>query len=551
MLLIHKSVEIALNNKRLDKERKSGKFADGGDISENDYMYRFHEERGQVGASVTRLIDDETVWEYYYDEENNQKGETTIVEDGFIKHFEDVDGIEKYLKSLDIIGEDARVYSESKANQMGYYAKGGAVMPPPRKDAIWYESMVKYNKDGGWTTTVNKVYRKGTGVKAISAMRRDKDHRVEEERFNKDGSLWFIRFRSIEDEEYGWEFQLGDIYAKGGEVDKLGIYFKPQNKDIVLIAVESLRDVADFETQEMKWEKQELDIIAFTPKNKKSFNKINNKFHQLFKDGVVRIISDTNFATGTKLAKGGKVGEPIILFYTTDDGKSHVISEHKTYRGATMKMTKVVDEYLEKKNVNSVGTAYKSQYFEGSEEKKKKYKVKFENHQWYRDVFKSPREDKTIEVEIFEGMPVTYRIGSDRYGKEIKKITENSKGGLKEIYVDSVGHGDDDWKHWSRLRYYPAKLDFKEVGKSYGIYSFGKAVTVRDLSFAKGGSIDMDKHIFEGWTVGDIIEHLDISFKYHPKFKSRDEVKAWQVSETPYRKKYVKEVVDYYWDKNK
>jgi hypothetical protein len=70
------------------------------------------------------------------------------------------------------------------------------------------------------------------------------------------------------------------------------------------------------------------------------------------------------------------------------------------------------------------------------------------------------------------------------------------------------------------------------------------------LRYAKGGGINMDKHIWEGWTVGAFIEDLEIPFRYHAKFKSRDEVKEWAMSNQPYYKKYIKDVVDYYWDKN-
>jgi hypothetical protein len=67
---------------------------------------------------------------------------------------------------------------------------------------------------------------------------------------------------------------------------------------------------------------------------------------------------------------------------------------------------------------------------------------------------------------------------------------------------------------------------------------------------AKGGQINMNKHIWEGWTVGSFIEDLELPFRYHEKFKSRDEVKKWAMSEQPYYKKYIPEVVDYFWEKN-
>ena len=71
-----------------------------------------------------------------------------------------------------------------------------------------------------------------------------------------------------------------------------------------------------------------------------------------------------------------------------------------------------------------------------------------------------------------------------------------------------------------------------------------------DSAFEKGGAINMNKHIWEGWTVGSFIKELEIPFQYHSKFKSRDEVKKWAMSEQPYYKKYIPEVVDYFWEKN-
>ena len=61
--------------------------------------------------------------------------------------------------------------------------------------------------------------------------------------------------------------------------------------------------------------------------------------------------------------------------------------------------------------------------------------------------------------------------------------------------------------------------------------------------------MDLDKHIWEGWLVRDFI----ISLQQHnpPQFKTRNECKRWCMNNQPYYKKYVKDVVDYMWDKYK
>jgi hypothetical protein len=102
----------------------------------------------------------------------------------------------------------------------------------------------------------------------------------------------------------------------------------------------------------------------------------------------------------------------------------------------------------------------------------------------------------------------------------------------------------------SGLKYVDTKI-IKKGGKMYmEVYLIPNEEYYNSSKFAKGGTINMNKHIWEGWTVSDFIESLDIEFKYHPKFKSRDEVKKWAMENQPYYKKYIPDVVDYYWQKN-
>ena len=71
--------------------------------------------------------------------------------------------------------------------------------------------------------------------------------------------------------------------------------------------------------------------------------------------------------------------------------------------------------------------------------------------------------------------------------------------------------------------------------------------------------MNRNKHIWEGWTVGDFIDHLEIAYKYHGKvgrteletpFKSKDEIKEWCKSEQPYYKKHIPEVYKYFLKKS-
>ena len=62
--------------------------------------------------------------------------------------------------------------------------------------------------------------------------------------------------------------------------------------------------------------------------------------------------------------------------------------------------------------------------------------------------------------------------------------------------------------------------------------------------------INLSKHVWEGWTVGDFINELELSFNLNQKnntlkLKNRDEVKKWCMDNQPYYKKYIPEVVNY------
>jgi hypothetical protein len=59
-----------------------------------------------------------------------------------------------------------------------------------------------------------------------------------------------------------------------------------------------------------------------------------------------------------------------------------------------------------------------------------------------------------------------------------------------------------------------------------------------------------DRHIWEGWTVQDFINELEITFPYQT-FNTKDDVKQWCKSEQPYYKKHIPEVAKYFIKKAK
>lgn len=61
-------------------------------------------------------------------------------------------------------------------------------------------------------------------------------------------------------------------------------------------------------------------------------------------------------------------------------------------------------------------------------------------------------------------------------------------------------------------------------------------------------NIDYNKHIWEGWTVQDFIDNLEVTIKFNT-FENKKELKKWCMDEQPYYKKYIPEVVEHFANK--
>ncbi len=53
------------------------------------------------------------------------------------------------------------------------------------------------------------------------------------------------------------------------------------------------------------------------------------------------------------------------------------------------------------------------------------------------------------------------------------------------------------------------------------------------------------KHIWEGWTVQDFINELEITFEFQT-FETKKDVRDWCKSEQPYYKKHIPEVANHF-----
>lgn len=61
--------------------------------------------------------------------------------------------------------------------------------------------------------------------------------------------------------------------------------------------------------------------------------------------------------------------------------------------------------------------------------------------------------------------------------------------------------------------------------------------------------IDYNKHIWEGWTVQNFIDELNVLFNYAKNdLKTKQQVKEWCIYNQPYYKKHIPEVVEHFYN---
>lgn len=73
--------------------------------------------------------------------------------------------------------------------------------------------------------------------------------------------------------------------------------------------------------------------------------------------------------------------------------------------------------------------------------------------------------------------------------------------------------------------------------------------------------IDRNKHVWEGWTVGDFIDDLEPTFDYCNRnfgknlpFTTKQDIRAWCKENQPYYKKHIPDVANHFinrWEQGK
>ncbi|GEM_PF-187411 len=62
--------------------------------------------------------------------------------------------------------------------------------------------------------------------------------------------------------------------------------------------------------------------------------------------------------------------------------------------------------------------------------------------------------------------------------------------------------------------------------------------------------VNRDKHIWEGWTVGDFIDDIEPTFNSCAPFHDKQRLKDWVAGMQPYYKKHIPEVYNYFLKKS-
>lgn len=74
---------------------------------------------------------------------------------------------------------------------------------------------------------------------------------------------------------------------------------------------------------------------------------------------------------------------------------------------------------------------------------------------------------------------------------------------------------------------------------------------VTDIHFTNASeTMNRDKHIWEGWTVGDFIDDIEPTFNMCAPFHDKQSLKKWVAQEQPYYKKHIPEVYNYFLNKS-
>lgn len=371
----------------------------------NLYVYRFHEERGEIKASVENMQTGIAVWEYNYPDysldEEEREFQSSIVDDGFMKNFDDIEGLEKYLKSLNILPVDAEIISEVDAIQdYEYYANGGSIFANSNHNTgrSWHLDRQRYNSNEDWEKPLRKrkrKYKNGGSVVdndiiyAYKQIEKEKQRILSgltvpykesfgdvninvEDVFTENGSEE-LKYENV---GYGGIRFMGNI---NGKVPTQGLYYKnSQTKNKIQNVIRALdqnnedkRSIVDDIIKQKGKPKQQLSVLNMIAKRLENGGIADDKTHEyrvMFsyksKDGVfTESFQDKDKAKEFYDEKIKEDDIELVMFDYNQYNKYGKLIDHKHFAAYSWKDTKFengggVNDELSESDLKSVKNAY-------------------------------------------------------------------------------------------------------------------------------------------------------------------------------------------------
>jgi hypothetical protein len=360
------------------------------------YLYGYHEERGFADLYVTD-VNGNTVWEVHYPSFYESNGEmleeTTIFEDGFMKGADDIEGLEKYLKSISVINKGDELVDRDEdmydydADDSGWdysykkafdseYAAGGTI-----------EAKIKKRLKNAFELPIQiAVYVPSTRDKDIIITKREMEARVDEvERFLANA---FGGFSAVK--------------VEGG--------FESSDKG--LIQEDAVRVVA-FASKENE------NGVPFEQSFESLMNQVKNWCYKWSQQSIgVEFENDLFYVdTETKFAGGGEVEDEVYNAYVVwiDD------NDEAFFDGGWWSIEDAEDRVSD---------------IEWEEDNKPKYKVFAVEYD--EDYFENKNWDIT-RMKSYKHYPLTYKRGGKTYDYETYHNTLASALDEADKFVESRG----------------------------------------------------------------------------------------------------------------
>lgn len=279
------------------------------------YLYGYHEERGFADLYVTD-VNGNTVWEVHYPSFYESNGEmledTTVFEDGFMKNADDIEGLEKYLKSISVINKGDKLvdiddddddYEDEEDDDE--YAAGGTI-----------EAKIKKRLKNAFELPIQiAVYVPSTRDKDIIITKREMEARVEDvQRFlaNAFGGFSAVKVEGgFESSDKGLiQEDAVRVVAFASKENENGVPFEQSFESL-------MNQVKNWCS---KWSQQSIGVE--------------------FENDLFYVDTETKFADGGYMAKGGKT------------------YDYETYHNTLASALNEADKYVESKGLKFTDETY-------------------------------------------------------------------------------------------------------------------------------------------------------------------------------------------------